>query len=347
MGEILTTYMRLEDISLPAPSFILTSKASNQELYWASLVKIMTRQIVSDLEFKYPSQWRVLINFLFSNFLRNLKNRNFVRMILTQLSKYDENCDREDSDYEESDCEYSDCDEQHDFEISYNHCIKSEQNQKFTYHHLRDQGIQYFENRFAKFQISLHQSVEEYTVIMGMDKFDHVPLKNEDSNELIQLVRFFAEFHANFIQLNDSPADFWSLQDVGNLLQYFLPSNNVFYADYFVNCLYLLVLISLQSIKMFMTIYERFKKSENSSKKGALLSPAQQSKLEDLLRVVHLRAKIKELNELKAKAFFKVFSDIIDKDNISEQHYMLQQKLIELKQMDQETFTKVFIDSKN
>ena len=96
-----------------------------------------------------------------------------------------------------------------------------------------------------------------------------------------------------------------------------------------------------------MTIYERFKKSENSSKKGALLSPAQQSKLEDLLRVVHLRAEIKELNELKAKAFFKVFSDIIDKDNISEQHYLLQQKLIELEQMDQETFTKVFIDSKN
>ena len=201
MGEILTTYMILEDISLPAPS-----KASNQELYWASLVKIMTRQIVLDLEFKYPSQWRVLINFLFSCFLSNLKNRNLVRMLLTQLSKYGENCDREDFDCEESDCKYSDCEEQHDFEISYNHCTKPEQNQKFTYHHLRDQGIQYFENRFSKFQISLHQSVEEYTVIMGIDQFDHVLLTNEDSNELIQLVRFFAEFHANFIQHDRSAA---------------------------------------------------------------------------------------------------------------------------------------------
>ena len=96
-----------------------------------------------------------------------------------------------------------------------------------------------------------------------------------------------------------------------------------------------------------MTIYESLMKSENSSKKGAFLSPAQQSRLEDLLRVVHLRAEIKEPNELKAKAFFKLFSDIIDKDNISEQHYLLQQKLNELELMDQETFTNVFIDSKN
>ena len=96
-----------------------------------------------------------------------------------------------------------------------------------------------------------------------------------------------------------------------------------------------------------MTIYESFMKSENSAKKGAPLSPAQQSKLEDLLKVVHIRAGMKEPNESKAKAFFEVFSDIIDKDNISEQHYLLQQKLNELEQMDQETFTKVFIDSKN
>ena len=96
---------------------------------------------------------------------------------------------------------------------------------------------------------------------------------------------------------------------------------------------------------MFMTIYESLMKSQNSSQKGAP-SPAQQSKLDDLLRVVHLRAGIKEPNDLKSKAFFKLFSDIIDKDNISEQHYLLQQKLNELEQMDQTTFTKELKDSK-
>ena len=95
-----------------------------------------------------------------------------------------------------------------------------------------------------------------------------------------------------------------------------------------------------------MTIYESLMKNENSTKKGALLSPEQQSKLEDLLRLVHLRAGIKEPNEMKAKAFFQVFSDIIDKDNITEQHYLLQQKLNELEQMDQTTFTKELKDSK-
>ena len=336
--EIIKTFLRLEERF----NFAAQMSTPQEEIRWADGVS----EEIIEKSFIYSSSYRLLITSLRRFFQSGSTKRRLAKMLILGLghnSWRDPNVNTDEEDYNEELEELNEKYGRYEETFLHRYHVTDPPGRKsLNYFDFERDVISYFKEKFSKFRISFVSKTERpiYTlpVVEVME-----PRTKEVSTQLKQLVRFFAEFTANFFhrESRDYPLTLEFDGYFREVLNYFLKSKD----NDRIECLYLMVLISMTRPSMFLSVNTEDVRSKiEVLSKERTFSPLGRSMLKDLLRVIRLQGSIGKneagrADRRKLEAFAKLFSDLIEKEDILEHHNILQQRLNEFELMDHETFT--------
>ena len=338
MWEIIRTYIRLEEMFNLFPRM----STPQEEIRWADDVS----DEIIERNFIYSSSYRLLITSIRRFFQSGTMKRRLAKKLIIRLgdNSLRDEVDEED-DYQEELDELNERFGRYEVDFLHGRYHKTDPpgTKKLEYQVFKHEVKSYFEEKFSQFRISIKPKAERLNLIATFPSEDCIDLRTKEESRLLkQLVRFFAEFTANFFLLesNENFAEAAFDRYFMVVLNHFLKSKDNDRTD----CINLMVLISMTRSAMSLSVNtdEVRSKLEILSKERTF-SPAGRSMLKDLLRVMRLQVMIgneaERTGRWQLRAFAKLISDLIEKEDILEHHNVLQQRLNELELMDSETLT--------
>ena len=273
-------------------------------------VKEMAKRI-TNMELRYSSQWIVLITLLFQIGRTKLKVVKHLWHFLGFVSWHREN-------------------HAHHHHAHHPHQgLVQQLERRFRYEGFLAHINRYFRSRFSKFQISIFEEPSKTGIKPRLQKDEAIELK--------QLVRFIAQFYADYPCYGPG-GEMLRVKMIQSLFLQFATSVD----DDRVDCLFILLVISMDKIGVVLDDKNNRKKVVTFSNMTTL-SPERKSMMKDLIRL-YLRMTNFGLGQFTGGDFSTFFSEVIEEENVFEQHRLLQEKLNDLEKMNPKILKKKIED---